>query len=402
MRKQEPGPPGTSSPMSPAPVGPVSGAVVQRGISGERGITPAAQRPEFLIAHDEQLVEPEMLARINAARAHPSPGIPHEEIVREFGVTPPSLVLARSRSGKLAQFTTDRLIPTASALLSLLSKLALPQPTLLFRGQSDAHAGLEPSIERVTADGTTWPAKEEYIRREFKRRAHHYLLDLPREEDELGWLALMRHHGAPSRLLDWTNSPFVAAFFAALGAKDNERFVVWAINQAKLKQRALGVLRDPDVMAILRERNGQFKEEDLASWEQFIGSPENFRAAFLSPEPRRSPNRRSARPLPRLVVPVEPYRTNERLTIQQGLFVCANSVARPFEETLQAELCDAKAGRSWLHKLVVEPGARFELLAQLDKMNITEATLYPGLDGFARSLRISAEIAGKETGQTLL
>src|ERR1017187_8830494 len=141
MRKQEPGPPGTSSPMSPAPVGPVSGAVVQRGISGERGITPAAQRPEFLIAHDEQLVEPEMLARINAARAHPSPGIPHEEIVREFGVTPPSLVLARSRSGKLAQFTTDRLIPTASALLSLLSKLALPQPRLVFGAKSDAHAG---------------------------------------------------------------------------------------------------------------------------------------------------------------------------------------------------------------------------------------------------------------------
>jgi hypothetical protein len=52
----------------------------------ESEVTPAARYLEFLIAHEEQPVDPEMLARIDAARAHPSPGIPHEEILREFGV----------------------------------------------------------------------------------------------------------------------------------------------------------------------------------------------------------------------------------------------------------------------------------------------------------------------------
>jgi len=52
----------------------------------ESEITPAARYLEFLIHHEEQPVDPEMLARIDAARAHPSPGIPHEEILREFGV----------------------------------------------------------------------------------------------------------------------------------------------------------------------------------------------------------------------------------------------------------------------------------------------------------------------------
>ena len=52
----------------------------------ESEVTPAARYLEFLIAHDEQPVDSEMLARIAAARAHPSPGIPHEEILREFGV----------------------------------------------------------------------------------------------------------------------------------------------------------------------------------------------------------------------------------------------------------------------------------------------------------------------------
>jgi hypothetical protein len=45
----------------------------------------AARYLEFLLAHDEAPIDPEMLQRIDAARSHPRPGIPHEEILREFG-----------------------------------------------------------------------------------------------------------------------------------------------------------------------------------------------------------------------------------------------------------------------------------------------------------------------------
>jgi hypothetical protein len=45
----------------------------------------AARYIEFLLSH-EAPVDPEMLARIDAARANPSPGIPHEEILREYGL----------------------------------------------------------------------------------------------------------------------------------------------------------------------------------------------------------------------------------------------------------------------------------------------------------------------------
>jgi hypothetical protein len=48
------------------------------------GVT-AARCLEFLIAHDEASVDPDMLTRIDAARAQRGPGIPHEEIFREFG-----------------------------------------------------------------------------------------------------------------------------------------------------------------------------------------------------------------------------------------------------------------------------------------------------------------------------
>jgi hypothetical protein len=52
----------------------------------ESEVTPAARYLEFLIAYEEQPVDSEMLVRIDAARAHPSPGVPHDEIMREFGV----------------------------------------------------------------------------------------------------------------------------------------------------------------------------------------------------------------------------------------------------------------------------------------------------------------------------
>jgi hypothetical protein len=48
----------------------------------------AARYLEFLLAHKEAPeapIDPEMLRRIDAARAHPAPGIPHGEILREFG-----------------------------------------------------------------------------------------------------------------------------------------------------------------------------------------------------------------------------------------------------------------------------------------------------------------------------
>jgi metallophosphoesterase superfamily enzyme len=52
----------------------------------ESEVAPAARYLEFLIAHEEQPVYPEMLARINVARTHPAVGIPHEEIQWEFNV----------------------------------------------------------------------------------------------------------------------------------------------------------------------------------------------------------------------------------------------------------------------------------------------------------------------------
>src|SRR5216684_1282684 len=101
----------------------------------------------------------------------------------------------------------------------------------------DAPRALRTGLElacREIDDGTLdyAPAREVAIVREFMRRAHHYLPDVPGDDNWFEWLALMQHHGAPTRLLDWTYSPSVAVHFALSHAsrQPNADLAVWMVN----------------------------------------------------------------------------------------------------------------------------------------------------------------------------
>jgi hypothetical protein len=56
----------------------------------------AARYLQFLITQEEAPVDPDMLKRIDAARAARGPGIPHQEILREFGACHANFVCAYS------------------------------------------------------------------------------------------------------------------------------------------------------------------------------------------------------------------------------------------------------------------------------------------------------------------
>jgi hypothetical protein len=145
------------------------------------------------------------------------------------------------------------------------------------------------------------------------------------------------------------------------------QFAIWAIDQQAVNTEAAAMLGLPES-------------------DQNFASPENFRRIYRDPAPENL----------YLAAPVQPYRMNERLTIQQGLFLCANNPLIGFHRCLKRLLIHGQQrygpGIQWLHKITMPPESRLHVLKALNKMNINAATLFPGLDGFARSLRTSTQV----------
>jgi hypothetical protein len=80
---------------------------------------------------------------------------------------------------------------------------------LLFRGQRKSEWNLLPEVPRTVS----WNREQVYAN-DFYIRARTRHSQVPDSDDFAGWVALMRHYGLPTRLLDWSGSPLVAAFFA--------------------------------------------------------------------------------------------------------------------------------------------------------------------------------------------
>ena len=283
---------------------------------------------------------------------------------------------AELNSTELEEFAKVQNFENAWSLLEFLTS-TLNQHNWVFRGHANQAWKLEPSVERLKKQRGIRRDAEQYIRKTFKRRAHHYIRDVPREDEDLEWMALMRHHGAPTRLLDWTRSPYVATFFAVAEAVD-QTSAVWAIDINAVRSEAIQMLVESGMT--------------FASNKDFsFSSREWFEQVFLQ---EISP--------PPIVAPVQPLRMNKRVTSQQGLFLCPTGELLPwgFEYKLKRVLVshlrrhEASLLSLPLFKLCIAPGARVQLLRELHRMNINYATLFPGLDGFARSLGTAVTLSG--------
>lgn len=172
------------------------------------------------------------------------------------------------------------------------------------------------------------------------------------------WLSLAKHHGLPTRLLDWTYSPYVAMHFATYDFRRFEQdAALWCVDYRKinelLPQPLRKVLGAEDVNIFTTELLNRvattLDEYDALSTDDFV-------------------------------VFFEPPSLDERIVNQFALFSLPSSATM----SLEALLCR----REDLYRRVIIPAAlKWEIRDKLDQANITERVLFPGLDGLSQWLK---------------
>ena len=115
----------------------------------------------------------------------------------------------------------------------------------LFRGQADASWKLHSSFDRIEKDKSKYNVLLENFTEICKM--YNFNENLFAENDQQLVAAYAQHYGLPTRLLDWTTSPYFAAFFAfssRLGLRSaSKSCTVWAINKESEALRKCGGLK---------------------------------------------------------------------------------------------------------------------------------------------------------------
>lgn len=227
-----------------------------------------------------------------------------------------------------------------------------------FRGQLNTEWELMNAIERTDFIKNYKGIEADFLS-EFQRGARNYLGKDETPEHLIEWLALMQHHGAPTRLLDFSKSPFIAAYFAFEQTQYSDQDIaIWAINLNFLKTQAVAFL-------------SQHFPDDVTEGQNLVNE-KLFEKVFYA-------NKYC------LVFPVEPFRMNRRYSLQQSVFVSTGNSYDPFMEQLSFL-------KDNISKCVIKfelPAAlQKEVLRDLQRMNLNRASLFPDLDGYAASLRL--------------
>jgi hypothetical protein len=175
----------------------------------------------------------------------------------------------------------------------------------------------------------------------------------------------MQHHGAPTRLLDCTYSPFVAAAFALESGRIDKSPVVWCFRGEWGAQEAM-----PPAISKLRNFDGDRNDA-------------TFKKLYQLQEPGAPPEVPHRR---KFVRAENPFYLNERLTAQQGVFLCPADIQSTFNENLQSMSGCDRADNIVKIVLKLSNGEAINFIRELRNMNLSFATLFPGLDGFAKSI----------------
>ena len=185
----------------------------------------------------------------------------------------------------------------------------------------------------------------------FQEQSHLYLnvKSLLMDDSLPGWWALMQHYGTPTRLIDWTASPYVGAYFA-VRERPHSCGAIWVVGPGAVDAAMLAQFGDYD--------------HSLTS---------DFQRDFLMPAARGR------------VHFFWRTRQSERMAAQQGHFSMAEPIMADQAELIWSVLLEEDLPNAF-GRIVIPAKQKPEFLYQLAQMNINGRTLFPGVDGLGRSI----------------
>ena len=221
----------------------------------------------------------------------------------------------------------------------------------VYRGLWNSHFDLSTSLMRL---GGPYAELEAHLLRNFRKYAHSTASP---GNSIWNWLAVAQHHGLPTRLLDWTYSPYVALHFATAYLRYDVEAVIWAVNYAKAKEQLPAPLKEALVEVGANVFTPEILEPVCASLNELKALQEKEFVLFL-----------------------EPPSLDERIVHQFALFAMMSSATVSLDAFLEAN-------PDLYFRIIIPAHLRWEIRDKLDQANITERVLFPGLAGLSDWLR---------------
>ncbi len=217
----------------------------------------------------------------------------------------------------------------------------------VYRGLSDKNYDLKTGLMRL--GGSYWILEQHLIRNFIK-----YAGVNPKEHSIWTWLSIARHHGLPTRLLDWTYSPLIAMHFATSNMEQYDKDgVIWCVDYIKLHEFLPSRFKE-----ILETENADIFTTEMLSEisqtiEDFPHEGESNFALFF-----------------------EPPSMDQRIVNQFALHSVTSRATIKMEDILSKH-------PELYKKVIIPKEIKWEIRDKLDQSNIHERVLFPGLDGLS-------------------
>lgn len=255
---------------------------------------------------------------------------------------------------------SEQLLDSFSKILAGIEKFQEARNFSWYRGVGRASHDLVPSLFRhpVKKDVESLHRLERDLAATFGQRSPPFVSQV--FDDEWERMFFMQHYGIPTRLLDWSESPFVALYFALTGCKRNDEgevihpVALWMLDPSEWNKEALSDISfEGDIL--------DSKREQVKSYSPKAELDERKNTAVMIYGTHNSP----------------------RIVAQRGTFALFGKSTNPMNE----QFSKGKFKKDVLQKIVIPAQAVDDVARSLFRKGIADTTVFPDLDGLAREMR---------------